>query len=1136
MKNLYSILFISILYCNFSFGQATKIDSLKNELLNITTDSSRVKILKDISWEYLNDRGNSALAKLYIDSIYSLSNKSNIEWGLALANYQYCVLERQKGNYNKALSFIDKYLKFWKNKGDNDAIANGLYQKAIIFDDKGSFNESLKIYYEIIKIYEQSSDTFGVATSLNAIGEVLKKTGKIQKALESYNEALGIFTKLNEKIEMANCTYNIGDSYLRLKDYTNALNYFEKALKYDTETNSKWGMAYDYESLGKVSNLQGNYKKALDYHTQALKIREVLQQKRELSMSYYEIGKTYFNLKDFNKAESFLINSLGISKKLGDKEKSKDNYSILSQLYRNKKNYKKAFEFSSKLIEVKDSLYNKTKSKQVEELQAKFENEKKENEIVALEKDAEIKDLRLKRQATFRNIVIGITLAAILLSFILFKRYQFKQKIKQEELEKQQLIANAELERERIIELQKIDKLKDEFLANTSHELRTPLTGIIGLTESLKDGIAGKLSSIAIENLDLIANSGKRLSHLVNDILDFSKLKNKDLVLNLNPVDLHSLVAIVLKLSKPLIATKNIELLNSIPVKFPMASADENRLQQIFYNLIGNAIKFTEKGKIEVIAKEINNKIEVTVSDTGIGIPKEKYDSVFNAFEQGDGSIVREQSGTGLGLTVTKQLVELHGGTIEFESEIGKGTVFTFELQISKSKPEEINSNYNFSKQLQSIQETTIDDTVESSIDNNSLNNKFKILIVDDEQINRKVLENHLSLAGYNYIEATNGKDALLFIKQGFNFDLVLLDIMMPGISGYEVCENIRKQYSSSQLPIILLTAKNRVSDLVTGFNAGANDYLTKPFSKSELLSRIKTHINLKNIHNATSKFIPAEFLKSIDKETITDVKLGDHVKKEITVLFTDIRDYTHFAESMTPEQNFKFVNAYVSRMGPLIQENRGFVNQYLGDGIMALFPYKPDHAIQAAIDMQKKIITYNKSRISEGYEPIKVGMGLHTGSLVMGIIGDVNRNDTAIIADTVNTSARMEGLTKHYGANIIISENSLHKVENKEQYNLRYLGKVQAKGKNDIVDIYECFDGDNNEQIELKKQSLKDFNTGFSHFSNKEFSKANDIFEEISIKNTNDQVAKYFASMSLIYRSKGVPNDWQAINTMYEK
>ena len=302
------------------------------------------------------------------------------------------------------------------------------------------------------------------------------------------------------------------------------------------------------------------------------------------------------------------------------------------------------------------------------------------------------------------------------------------------------------------------------------------------------------------------------------------------------------------------------------------------------------------------------------------------------------------------------------------------------------------------------------------------------------------------------------------------------------------------------------------------------------------MLSRIKTHLNLKGIHKATSRFVPSEFLKSVGRDAITEVVLGDHIQKEVTVLFTDIRDYTSLSESMTPEQNFKFVNAYVGRMGPIIQENKGFVNQYLGDGIMALFPQDANHALKASITMQKTISEYNLRRVNQGFRPISVGMGMHTGHLIMGIIGDVYRNDTAIIADTVNTASRMEGVTKYYGANIIISMDSLNTIENKQDYNFRYLGKVKVKGKNNVVDIYECFDGDDDEMILLKTKTLKNFEKGLRYFYKREFPKASAAFASVLAKNPKDKVAKYFVTKSAEYTISGTPKDWDMVNKMNSK
>lgn len=398
-----------------------------------------------------------------------------------------------------------------------------------------------------------------------------------------------------------------------------------------------------------------------------------------------------------------------------------------------------------------------------------------------------------------------------------------------------------------IHELKKVDKLKDEFLANTSHELRTPLNGIIAIAESLFDGAAGNPTPEMRSNLSLIISSGRRLAGLVNDILDFSKLKSQSLELQTKTVNIRVVTDVILKVCGPLAAGKELTLKNEIGNDFPRVLADENRIQQILYNLIGNAVKFTKDGTVTVSASERDKTAEISVSDTGIGIPEDKFGEIFESFKQADGSVAREYGGTGLGLSVTKQLVELHGGTISVRSEPGKGSVFTFTLPISESGEEEDGTSAETRvTKLRDTEET--EDVVSVEDGTVAPEGAYRILVVDDEMINQQVLKNVLSFDRYSVTQAMTGKEALKIIETGRKFDLILLDIMLPMMSGYEVCEIIRKKYSSNELPIIMLSAKNQVDDLVEGLKAGANDYLTKPISKRELLARIKTHLNLKEM------------------------------------------------------------------------------------------------------------------------------------------------------------------------------------------------------------------------------------------------------------------------------------------------
>lgn len=394
-------------------------------------------------------------------------------------------------------------------------------------------------------------------------------------------------------------------------------------------------------------------------------------------------------------------------------------------------------------------------------------------------------------------------------------------------------------------ELSRLDSLKDEFLANTSHELRTPLNGIIGISDSLLEGAAGKLSSKVHENLELISQSGRRLANLVNDILDFSKLRSHNIEINRTPVCLHEVVNLVTTTSTPMIEGKDVVIHNLIETNLPPVSADINRLQQILFNLVGNAIKFTHHGTVTISAAQINDTIEISIADTGIGIPAEKHASIFLSFEQGDGSTAREYGGTGLGLSITKHLIEMHGGSISLHSEVGKGSTFTFCLPVSTDHDLVSQQHHHNLALVQQKSNNTSSNEVEDELDTPiDIQNGIRILVVDDEAVNRRVLTNILGKRGYEVITANDGHEALAKVVE-FAPHLVLLDVMMPRMSGYEVCRSIRKHHAAEHLPIILLTAKNQIANLIEGFESGANDYLTKPFLTNELLARVSFQLDL---------------------------------------------------------------------------------------------------------------------------------------------------------------------------------------------------------------------------------------------------------------------------------------------------
>jgi class 3 adenylate cyclase len=337
-------------------------------------------------------------------------------------------------------------------------------------------------------------------------------------------------------------------------------------------------------------------------------------------------------------------------------------------------------------------------------------------------------------------------------------------------------------------------------------------------------------------------------------------------------------------------------------------------------------------------------------------------------------------------------------------------------------------------------------------------------------------------------------------------------------------------------LPVIFITAKDQITDLVEGLKFGGNDYITKPFSKQEFLARIRTHLNLFKINDSYSRFIPHEFLKTLGKESIMDVNLGDQTEKEVTIQFSDIRDYTTLSENMTPKENFEFLNSFLSKMGPIIRNNHGFVMQYLGDGLMSIFLDDPKNAIKASIEMLSQVEAYNISRENKSRKRISIGIGMHTGKLMLGVIGDKQRMDVNVVSDSVNTASRMEGLTKYFGASVIVSEFTLAGLQENHEVAHRFLGLVKVKGKTQPLRIYEILEGLSDEEIKLKISTKASFENGLKHYLNKDFINAAAEFKNVFTINKRDKSAQHYLKLSAKFMVDGVLPDWDGVETMMLK
>lgn len=408
-------------------------------------------------------------------------------------------------------------------------------------------------------------------------------------------------------------------------------------------------------------------------------------------------------------------------------------------------------------------------------------------------------------------------------------------------------------------QLKKEDKLKDQFLANTSHELRTPLHGIMNIAETVMNKEKERMRLDSIKDMELLIQISRRMSHMLGDLLDVARLKEHRVKLHQEPLHIQSIVPGVIAMLAFLTEGKPIRLNIHIPDSTPMVMADEKRLVQILYNLLHNALKYTEKGIIAVTSEVRDGSVFIHVSDTGVGMDEETQARIFLPYEQGVYGM-NDGRGIGLGLSICKQLVELHGGHLTVRSVTGQGSVFSFHLPLANSAhlpsaqepvwpnqgPYDADNNY--AAAGLSPSEETIHSPSESSP--SLLNDgKAHILAVDDDPINLSVLAGILSAEPYRLTVAYSAQEALELLNTQ-NWDLLIADVMMPQMSGYELTQKVREHYSLSELPVLLLTARSQSADIYTGFASGANDYVTKPVDALELKYRIRALITLKqSIH-----------------------------------------------------------------------------------------------------------------------------------------------------------------------------------------------------------------------------------------------------------------------------------------------
>jgi class 3 adenylate cyclase len=383
---------------------------------------------------------------------------------------------------------------------------------------------------------------------------------------------------------------------------------------------------------------------------------------------------------------------------------------------------------------------------------------------------------------------------------------------------------------------------------------------------------------------------------------------------------------------------------------------------------------------------------------------------------------------------------------------------------------------------------------------------------------------------GFFYVNVINSMMMMIGIGVGMLVSLIYIiifvkwttqDIVQPV---KELLKNMKQTGEGKMDQYAIVRTNDEIGQLTEGYN--------------DMSLKIKNYIhNITQINKANAQFVPRQFLEFLQKKNITDVKKGDQVQREMSVLFADIRSFTSLSEKMTPKENFDFINAFLEYMEPAINSNDGFIDKYIGDAIMALFGCKADDALNAALAMRNQLMQFNIILEAEGKTPIDIGIGIHTGNLMLGIVGGSERLQGTVISNAVNLASRIESLTKMYGIPIIISDKTLACLIHKENFVYRYLDNVRVIGKKEAVILYEVLDiKSNTEQCKDIVENLSKYQQAINLYLQREFTAAAVIFNQLHLICKNDPIIAMYKERSEHFNLKGVPEEWDGIEVIREK